>query len=100
RTVTFQSGQVLQFAFPASAAGKHLVLREVDDKTLGRDGDFPDLIEMLPHGTTFSPPVRVAPEVGAENGFLVTFADAASADTPVLLPVAADGLAYELAHFS
>jgi hypothetical protein len=101
RDFTMQNGEVFTFVFPPSAAGKQLTIRPVTDASIGLAGRFPNLLELLPHGTTFSPPVRVIQKPYSKGNILATFASAESADTLELLTGAADGSeAYELAHFS
>jgi hypothetical protein len=100
KTVTFPDGAFLKFAFPASAAGKRVSLQIVDDATLGLDGKFPHLVEMLPHGLTFDPPVLVTPDWSNTVPVLRTFANAAASSKPDVLSIAADLAAFELPHFS
>jgi hypothetical protein len=100
RTITFPDGTFLKFAFPASAAGKRISLQIVDDATLGLDGKFPHLVEMLPHGLTFDPPVLVTPDWSKEVPVLRTFANATAANNADVLAIAADKAAFELPHFS
>jgi hypothetical protein len=100
RTLTFPDGLFLKFQFPASAAGTRVTLRIVDDATLGLDGKFPHLIEMLPHGIQFNPPVLVTPDWTKETPVLRTFADAAGAAQPEVLGISSNLAAFELAHFS
>jgi hypothetical protein len=100
KTITFPDGAFLKFAFPASAAGKRVRLQVVDDATLGLDGKFPHLVEMLPHGLTFDPPVLVTPDWSGNVPVLKAFPDAAGATRPEVLAIAADKAAFELAHFS
>jgi hypothetical protein len=100
KTITFPDGAFLKFVFPASAAGKRVRLRIVDDATLGLEGKFPHLVEMLPHGLTFDPPVLVTPDWTAKVPVLKTFADAPAAAKPDVLAIAADKAAFELPHFS
>ena len=100
QTLTLPNGQVLVFTFPASAAGKTVSLRVISDAEIGHPGELPNLVEMLPHGTVFDPPVRVEPLSGSANGFIGTFASAADPSAFELLAPAADGLALELPHFS
>lgn len=99
-TLTLPNGQVLVFTFPASAAGKRVSLRVIDGAAIGHPGELPNLIELLPHGTTFDPPVRVEPLLGSASGFIGTFSDAANPDAFELLQSSADGLALDLPHFS
>lgn len=100
RTITFPDGSFLKFVFPSSAAGKRVRLQIVDDATLGLDGKFPHLVEMLPHGLTFDPPVLVTPDWSKAVPVLRTFPDANGASKAEVLAIAADKAAFELAHFS
>lgn len=100
RTLTLPNGQELEFEFPASAAGQTITLRLVDDASYGLEGEHPNLVEMLPHGLTFSPPVLVTPDWSGKVPVLRTFADGAGAENPEILPIASDKRAFELAHFS
>lgn len=97
-TLILPNGQELRFEFPASAAGQSITLRLVDDASYGLDGQHPNLVEMLPHGLQFDPPVLVTPDWSGDVPVLRTFADAAS--TPEILGIATDKRAFELPHFS
>jgi hypothetical protein len=99
-TLTLPNGQALTFAFPASAAGQTITLRLADDGDYGVEGEHPNLVEMLPHGLAFDPPVLVTPDWSGAVPVLRTFADAAGAKTPELLAIASDKKAFELPHFS
>jgi hypothetical protein len=99
RTLTLPNGQELKFEFPASAAGETITLRLVDDATYDLEGQHPNLVEMLPHGLVFDPPVLVTPDWSGEVPVLRTFADAAGASHEILA-IAPDKRAFELPHFS
>lgn len=99
-TLTLPNGQALTFVFPASAAGETITLRLVDDADYGLEGQHPNLVEMLPHGLQFNPPVLVTPDWSGPVPVLRTFADAAGAADPEILPIAPDLKAFELTHFS
>jgi hypothetical protein len=99
-TLTLPNGQALKFDFPASAAGQTITLRLVDDASYDLEGQHPNLVEMLPHGLTFDPPVLVTPDWSGAVPVLRTFADAAGASQPEILAIASDKRAFELSHFS
>lgn len=100
RTLTLPDGTELKFEFPSSAAGQSVTLRLVDDASLGLEGQHPNLVEMLPHGLTFTPPVLVTPDWSADVPVLRTFADTVGASNPEILGIAPDKRAFELPHFS
>lgn len=92
----------LTFTFPASAGGKTITLEPKSATDIGwPDGQFAEVIQMGPSGTRFDQPVLVKPEKKELVSAVLSFSgDGPAKGAASVLPLAANGEAFELRHFS
>jgi hypothetical protein len=97
--LTGASGATITFAFPASAAGTKVTLTPTTAGAIGwGTSAFSDVIRMEPDGLAFSPAVRISVSNGAL--FVLDFPSSETQSSPEPLPLAEDGSALLLSHFS
>jgi len=97
--VALPSGQLVTFAFPASAAGKSVTLTPTDSTAIGWPaGQFSDVIKMEPDGTTFADPVVI--KHASKDLLVLDFSSSGARGPGEGLPLNATGDGLLLEHFS
>jgi hypothetical protein len=97
--VALPNGESVNFEFPASAAGRTVILTPTDGSAIGWGAtEFPHVIALSPHGAEFEEPVIVRPSNRAVT--MLHFTSEGQKTRPEILTGNPDGDGLELYHFS